>query len=97
MVQRVPPPTTRTQHPKNNSEGGNVVLVKDEKLHLSQWVLGIVTELYPGADGNVRVVSIKNKLELLKCHISKLAPLSQQDELQSTCQLRNRQTKYLHH
>ncbi|XP_026323275.1 uncharacterized protein LOC113232713, partial [Hyposmocoma kahamanoa] len=81
---------SKWHHPTKNLEEGNVVLVKDENLPPGQWALGRVTELHPGADGNVRVVSIKTKKGHLKRPVTKLATLPYQNELQTNLQTKKK-------
>ncbi|XP_049883593.1 uncharacterized protein LOC126379074 [Pectinophora gossypiella] len=81
---------SKWHHPTKNLGEGNVVLVTDENLPPGQWALGRVTELHPGADGKVRVVTIKTKKGHLKRPITKLAPLPQQDDLQTNLQTKKK-------
>ena len=54
----------------------DVVLIKDNNLPVSQWLLGKVINLHPGPDGYVRVVTLKTKHGELKRPIQKLCLLS---------------------
>ncbi|XP_077291907.1 uncharacterized protein LOC143921908 isoform X1 [Arctopsyche grandis] len=42
----------------NNLSVGQMVLLKEEHMLPTRWVLGRVTKLYPGPDGRVRVVDV---------------------------------------
>lgn len=66
---------SKWQHPKENLKLGSLVLVKDEHLPPGRWALGRVQELHPGADGRVRVVTLKTGKGSLKRPITKLSPL----------------------
>ena len=51
---------TKWQTEKTSLQKGDVVLVKPiKKYFVGQWPLGLVTQVYPGSDGNNRVVQIK--------------------------------------
>ena len=46
-------------HQKTNAiKTGDVVLIKGDNKNRSKWNIGIVTNLYPGADGEVRAVKL---------------------------------------
>lgn len=66
---------SKWQHPKENLQQGSLVLVKDEHVPPGHWAVGRVQELHPGADGKVRVVTLKTRKGLLKRPITKLSPL----------------------
>ena len=72
----------RERHVHNvNSSGnimikkGDVVLVHDDILPRLKWKLGLVTEVYVGADGLVRSAEVKIGKVLTNRPISKLYPL----------------------
>ena len=44
---------------------GSVVLMQDEGSPRLQWPLGVIQELYPGRDGNVRSVQVKTAKGML--------------------------------
>ncbi|KAM4810220.1 uncharacterized protein WCC33_019003 [Rhinophrynus dorsalis] len=44
---------------KPNLKPGDVVLMKDSQLHRNEWPLGLVTQVFPSKDGNVRKAEIK--------------------------------------
>ncbi|KMQ90280.1 hypothetical protein RF55_9981 [Lasius niger] len=54
---------------------GDLVLIKYELLPPAKWALARVTELHPGSDGLVRVVSLKTADFAFKRPIVKLCPL----------------------
>lgn len=58
-----------------NIEVGQLFLIKDENKYVNNWNLGRVVQTHPGADGLVRVVTLKTKSGLLKRPITKLSPL----------------------
>ncbi|XP_022836789.1 uncharacterized protein LOC111364164 [Spodoptera litura] len=66
---------SKWQQQKENLKEGSLVLVKDEHLTPGRWAMGRVQELHPGADGQVRVVTLKTKNGSLKRPITKLSPL----------------------
>ncbi|XP_075990293.1 uncharacterized protein LOC142985936 [Anticarsia gemmatalis] len=66
---------SKWQQSKENLNEGSLVLIKDENLPAGRWALGRVTELHPGADGIVRVATIKTKNGQIKRPITKLSPL----------------------
>lgn len=58
--------TSLQQRPKwkqaqPNLAVGNLVIVKDKNLPPAKWIMGKVSETYPGTDGNVRVVKLKTQ------------------------------------
>nr|XP_012234631.1 PREDICTED: uncharacterized protein LOC105679278 [Linepithema humile] len=55
---------------------GNMVLVIDERFPPAKWPLGRVIQVHPGADGLVRVVTVKTQTSELKRPIAKLCILS---------------------
>lgn len=61
--------------PQANLKIGELVLIRDERLPPSQWLMGRVLELHPGQDEHVRVVSLKTKNGQLKRPIIKLCRL----------------------
>uniref|UniRef100_A0A8D9F1P1 Integrase catalytic domain-containing protein n=1 Tax=Cacopsylla melanoneura TaxID=428564 RepID=A0A8D9F1P1_9HEMI len=57
---------------------GLVVLIKQENLAPLHWPLGVITTLYPGKDGVVRVVLVKTSRGEFKRPVCKLCPLPTQ-------------------
>ncbi|XP_046966236.1 uncharacterized protein LOC124534414 [Vanessa cardui] len=64
---------------QTNIRVGNIVLIKDDRLPPSKWLLGRVVATHPGADGYVRVVSVKCKNTIVKRPIHKLCLLPIED------------------
>ncbi|CAG7687347.1 unnamed protein product [Allacma fusca] len=58
-----------------NLDPGTLVLIKDERLSPQQWLLGKITDTHPGADGLVRVVTVKTKSGSMKRPVTKICPL----------------------
>lgn len=58
-----------------NIKPNTLVLIKDERTPPKQWVLGRVIKVHPGADGTVRVVTLKVQGGLLQRPVVKLCPL----------------------
>jgi len=65
---------------KPNIAKDNLVIIKDDRLPPLQWKLGRVLDLFPGADGVVRVVLLKTEGGLIKRPISKLVRLFQDSD-----------------
>ncbi|XP_033251779.1 uncharacterized protein LOC108161272 isoform X1 [Drosophila miranda] len=66
----------------NNIQLGTLVLIAEDNAPPGQWLLGRVAELHPGADGAVRVVTLRTKTGLFKRNVHKLCPLpTDADEL----------------
>lgn len=51
--------TSKKRHPAVNIDIGRVVIVKEDNIPPAQWPLGIITNLHPGKDNVVRVVSLR--------------------------------------
>ncbi|XP_035222980.1 uncharacterized protein LOC118195765 [Stegodyphus dumicola] len=58
-----------------NMKIGDIVLLLDDGHLPGSWPLGQVVELHHGADGLVRVATVKTKSSIFKRNIHKLAPL----------------------
>ena len=58
-----------------NLQVGDVVLVVSPDTHRGQWPLGRVVDVFPGSDGNVRVVKLQVGDKEIIRPISKLCPL----------------------
>ncbi|KAL0871503.1 hypothetical protein ABMA27_005221 [Loxostege sticticalis] len=54
---------------------GTVVIIKDVRLPTCQWALGRISEVHPGADGEVRVATIKTSKGIVKRAFNNLCPL----------------------
>ncbi|XP_075157482.1 uncharacterized protein LOC142230733 [Haematobia irritans] len=69
-------------NPQTNPELGDLVLICDERLPPGQWPLARITEVHPGTDGRVRVVSVISNGKTYKRPVSKIALLPVKDEFQ---------------
>lgn len=58
-----------------NLQPGMLAILKDERLPPSKWPLARITEIHPGQDGLVRVVTVRTSSATLKRPITKLCPL----------------------
>ena len=58
-----------------NLKPGDLVVVKNEQLPPCLWKFGRISEIHPGSDGRVRVVTITTPTGQFKRPISKLCPL----------------------
>ncbi|XP_055837216.1 uncharacterized protein LOC129905699 [Episyrphus balteatus] len=56
-------------------EINDIVIIKDDNQPPCHWLVGRVTQVYPGTDGLVRVVSVRTSKGEAKRPISKLCPL----------------------
>lgn len=64
---------------RSNFAIGTMVLLKEDNIPPLKWKLGRVTELFPGPDGNVRVVTVRTKDGSFRRAISKICILPLQD------------------
>ena len=58
---------------------GDLVLIKDDRLPPNQWKLGRITDLHPGPDSLVRVVSVKTNNGIIKRPLVKICKLPSQE------------------
>lgn len=69
------------QRPKNwltkrdNIQIGDIVIVRDDRLPVSQWILARVKDIHPGDDGIVRVVTVQHKNGETKRAVNRVCPL----------------------
>jgi hypothetical protein len=56
------------------------VLLKDENLQPTRWVLGRITTIHPGQDGLVRIVTVRTKTGEFKRPLVKICLLPTQDD-----------------
>lgn len=63
---------------KPNFAVGDVVLITDDNQPPSSWSLGRISEIHPGSDDKVRVVTVKSARQTIKRSITKLARLPTQ-------------------
>lgn len=67
---------------RRDIQAGDVVLVVSQDTSRGNWPLGRVLEVYPGADGRVRVAKIQIGKGTLVRPVTKLCPLELDDERQ---------------
>lgn len=60
---------------QRNVKPGDMVLVKEDRLPPSKWLLGRITDIIKGSDDLVRVAMVKTKTGLIKRAIAKLSVL----------------------
>lgn len=60
---------------QNDIKVGDMVLVRDDRYPPASWPLGRVTQIQPGADARVRVISIKCQNSIIKRPITKVCVL----------------------
>ena len=53
----------------------DVIVLREENTAPLHWPTGIITEIHPGADGRVRVVTVKTPKGIFKRPIAKICPL----------------------
>lgn len=58
-----------------NIKINELVLIKDNRLPPSKWLLGRITAVHPGKDAQVRVVSVQCGGSIIKRPITKISPL----------------------
>ncbi|GBO34178.1 hypothetical protein AVEN_160610-1 [Araneus ventricosus] len=59
----------------DNIKIGDMVLIKEDNVPVSNWPLGRIVKLYPGKDNIIRVVDIKTKTGIFKRSVSRLCVL----------------------
>ncbi|XP_062541004.1 uncharacterized protein LOC134209035 [Armigeres subalbatus] len=64
---------------RDNLTVGTMVLLKEDNVPPLKWRLGRVTEVHPGADGNVRVVTVRTKDGSYRKEVSKICILPIRD------------------
>ncbi|XP_062704300.1 uncharacterized protein LOC134286664 [Aedes albopictus] len=74
---------TKWTRQRNNLFVGTMVLIKEDNLPPLKWLLGRVTQIHPGVDGNIRVVTVRTKDGNVVRAISKICilPISDNDQL----------------
>ena len=65
-------------YPKRNLKVGDLVLVKQDNTARLRWPLGLITDVYEGADGLVRSVQVKTQTGLYDRPVSKICLLEGQ-------------------
>ncbi|XP_070068068.1 uncharacterized protein [Drosophila takahashii] len=63
------------QAPTANLRVGDLVVVKEDNLPSNEWRLGRIVSVFPGADGNVRVVNILTARKIIKRPVTKVVVL----------------------
>lgn len=66
---------SKWHHANKNLATDDIVLIKEDNMPPAKWALGKVTDLHPGQDGRVRVVTLKTQGGFMKRPIIKLVPL----------------------
>ena len=61
-----------------NIQVGDVVCVRDEHLAPTKWPLARVVDVYPGQDGQVRVVTVRTSRGTYKRPVTKIVTLIRQ-------------------
>ena len=59
-----------------------MVLLKEDNLPSCRWVIGRILEVIPGADGKVRVASIRTPTGIFKRSISRICILPIKDNVE---------------
>ncbi|XP_062703581.1 uncharacterized protein LOC134286035 [Aedes albopictus] len=74
---------TKWTRQRNNIAVGTMVVLKEENLPPLKWQLARVTEVHPGSDGNIRVVTVRTKDGSYQRAISKICVLPIRDNFPS--------------
>ena len=61
--------------PSCNIKVGDIVCLREEPMAPTKWPLARITEIHPGHDGRVRVVTVKTSKGTYKHPIVKIVPL----------------------
>ncbi|XP_055623250.1 uncharacterized protein LOC129766687 [Toxorhynchites rutilus septentrionalis] len=72
------------QHQGRNINTGNIVVLIEDNQPPLQWPLARITELHPGSDGVVRVVTVKTRNGTYRRPVNKICPLPGEDVDQKT-------------
>jgi len=62
---------------------GDLVVVHDENLATTHWRMGRITQVHPGRDGLVRVVTLETAAGAIQRPIAKLSPFLLSEEMPS--------------
>lgn len=75
---------TKWRKPTPNMKVDDIVLIKEDNIPPGKWLLGRITDVHPGKDGRVRVVTLKTKNGVMKRPILKLTylPVNEESQLQ---------------
>jgi len=63
---------SKWKRPNDNFQVGDIVVIKEDDLVSSNWSIARVVKTNPGADGRVRVVTLKTKMEPTNDQLPKL-------------------------
>jgi len=63
-----------------NLQPNQIVLLKDDSTNPLQWPTAIITDVHPGRDGRIRVVTVKTPTGTYKRPISKICPIPHESE-----------------
>nr|XP_036678093.1 uncharacterized protein LOC118879348 [Drosophila suzukii] len=63
------------RHETDNLQRNDMIIIKDDRTGPSDWKLGRIIDLHPGADGLVRVATIKTSTGIYKRSVSKICRL----------------------
>lgn len=66
---------SKWNHTREDLKINDIVLIKEENMPPTKWAMGRVTNIHPGKDGHVRVVTLRTKNGELTRPIIKLVPL----------------------
>ncbi len=72
---------SKFKQPQRSLQVGDIVIIKDSDLFIRSWPLGKVTQTHPGADGLVRVATVKTQKGVYRRAIHKLVPLLEENTL----------------
>jgi len=66
---------------EKNIQVDDLVVIHDENLAATHWRMGRVTQVHPGSDGLVRVVTLRTATGSIKRPITKVSPLLSSEEM----------------
>ncbi|XP_070529940.1 uncharacterized protein [Cardiocondyla obscurior] len=76
-----------------NLREGQLVILREEGLPPAKWSMGRILKIHPGADGLVRVVTLKTSTTVLKRSITRIIPILQEEEKDKEERSSNEQRK----
>lgn len=79
---------SKWQTKRPNLQIDDIVIIQENNLPPTQWLLGKIIQVYPGNDGNVRVVQLKTKGGVLKRSIHqvcRLPVIESDDSMRGVC------------
>lgn len=88
LHQLQPRPKWSAEHP--NAGVGQIVLISEDNLPPSRWLVGTITAVYPAKDGLVRVVDVRCGKSTLRRPIHRLAllPILENNQIELSAQRR---------